>query len=132
MASGEQVIGGWELLLPGVVVLASGESYTSPWLYGSHGVGLDQVASRFHRYLRSRPNHPSAARPVTLNVWEAVYFNHDLGRLVELAKAAAQVGIERYVLDDGWFGQRRRDTAGLRSEERRVGKECRSRWSPYH
>ena len=113
MASGEQVIGGGELLLPGEIVLQRDEAYTSPWLYGSHGVGLDEVAHRFHRYLRSRPNHPSAARPVTLNVWEAVYFHHDLGRLVELAKAAAQVGIERYVLDDGWFGQRRRDTAGL-------------------
>ena len=113
MASGEQVIGGGELLLPGEIVLEQGEAYTSPWLYGSYGVGLDEVAHRFHRFLRSRPSHPSVARPVTLNVWEAVYFNHDLGRLVELAKAAAQVGIERYVLDDGWFGQRRRDTAGL-------------------
>jgi alpha-galactosidase len=113
MASGEQVIGGGELLLPGEIVLRDGEAYTSPWLYGSYGVGLDEVAHRFHRYLRSRPSHPSVARPVTLNVWEAVYFNHDLGRLVELARAAAQVGIERYVLDDGWFGQRRGDTAGL-------------------
>jgi alpha-galactosidase len=113
MASGEQLIGGGELLLPGEVVMGPDESYTSPWLYGSYGIGLDEVASRFHRYLRSRPQHPSTARPVTLNVWEAVYFNHDLDRLVELAKLAAQVGIERYVLDDGWFGQRRRDTAGL-------------------
>ncbi len=113
MASGEQVIGGGELLLPGEVVLRTGEAYTSPWLYGSYGVGLDEVAHRFHRYLRSRPNHPSAARPVTLNVWEAVYFNHDLDRLVELAKMGAEVGIERYVLDDGWFGARRHDTAGL-------------------
>jgi alpha-galactosidase len=113
LSSGEQVIGGGELLLPGEIVLGPGDAYTSPWLYGSYGVGLDQVAHRFHRYLRSRPTHPSAARPVTLNVWEAVYFDHDLGRLVELAKAAAGVGIERYVLDDGWFGGRRSDTAGL-------------------
>jgi alpha-galactosidase len=113
VSSGEQVIGGGELLLPGEIVLGPGEAYTSPWLYGSYGVGLDEVAQRFHRYLRSRPTHPSAARPVTINVWEAVYFDHDLDRLTELAKAAARVGIERYVLDDGWFGQRRDDTAGL-------------------
>ena len=78
LSTGEQVIGGGELLLPGEVVLAQGESYTSPWVYGSYGTGLDEVARRFHRYLRSREQHPSSDRPVTLNVWEAVYFDHDL------------------------------------------------------
>ena len=47
------------------------------------------------------------------NTWEAVYFDHDLGRLTELARLAAEVGVERYVLDDGWFRHRRDDTAGL-------------------
>jgi alpha-galactosidase len=111
--TGEQVLGGGELLLPGEVVLAAGESYTSPWLYGSWGVGLDEVARRFHRYLRSRPNHPSPERPVTINVWEAVYFDHSLEPLLELAEKAAAVGVERYVLDDGWFGSRRDDRSGL-------------------
>jgi len=113
LSSGEQVIGGGELLLPGEVVLAAGEGYTSPWLYATHGIGLDQVARRFHSYLRSRPAHPSADRPVTLNVWEAVYFDHRLEPLLELAEAAASAGVERYVLDDGWFGARRDDHAGL-------------------
>lgn len=113
LSSGEQVVGGGELLLPGEVVLADGESYTSPWLYGSYGIGLDAVARRFHRYLRSRPQHPSPRRPVTINVWEAVYFNHDLEPLIELAEKAAAVGVERYVLDDGWFGSRRDDYSGL-------------------
>ncbi|MCB0910360.1 MAG: alpha-galactosidase [Propionibacteriaceae bacterium] len=111
--TGEQVVGGGELLLPGEVVLAPGESYTSPWLYGSYGAGLDEVARRFHRYLRSRPQHPSAERPVTINVWEAVYFDHSLQPLLELAEKAAAVGVERYVLDDGWFGARRDDFSGL-------------------
>ena len=44
---------------------------------------------------------------------DAVYFDHDLDKLKALADAAAQVGIERYVLDDGWFGSRRDDTSGL-------------------
>jgi len=48
-----------------------------------------------------------------LNTWEAVYFNHDFDTLVSLAERAAAVGVERFVLDDGWFGGRRDDTAGL-------------------
>ena len=111
--TGEQVVGGGELLLPGEVTLAFGESYTSPWLYGTYGRGLDECAGRFHTFLRARPNHPSTDRPVTLNVWEAVYFDHDLPTLVELADIAAGVGVERYVLDDGWFGSRRDDHSGL-------------------
>lgn len=111
--SGEQVLGGGELLLPGEIRLGRGDSYTSPWVYGSYGVGLDAVARRFHRHLRARPQHPTSPRPVTLNVWEAVYFDHDLDRLLALADRAADVGVERYVLDDGWFGSRRDDHAGL-------------------
>jgi alpha-galactosidase len=111
--TGEQVIGGGELLLPGEIQLAEGEAYRTPWLYASYGRGLDEVARRFHRFLRSRPRHPSALRPVTINVWEAVYFDHRLDRLVDLAERAAALGVERYVLDDGWFGARRNDRAGL-------------------
>jgi alpha-galactosidase len=111
--TGERVLGGGELLLPGEMVLGPGETYDSPWLYGAHGTGLDRVAGRFHRHLRSRPQPVDADRPVTLNVWEAVYFDHDLDRLLDLADRAAAIGVERYVLDDGWFGARRDDSAGL-------------------
>ncbi|MCC2334857.1 alpha-galactosidase [Cellulomonas wangsupingiae] len=108
------LLGGGELLEPGEVRLAPGRSYTSPWVYASYGAqGLDALAARFHAWLRARPQHPSSPRPVTLNTWEAVYFEHDLGRLVELADAAAAVGAERFVLDDGWFGSRRDDSRGL-------------------
>jgi alpha-galactosidase len=111
--TGEQVLAGGELLLPGEVALETGETYTSPWLYGTYGHGLDECAGRFHRFLRARQQHPSPERPVTLNVWEAVYFDHDLDSLLELAEIAAAVGVERYVLDDGWFGSRRDDYSGL-------------------
>jgi alpha-galactosidase len=111
--TGDQRIGGGELLLPGEVRLAPGESYGTPWVYGSFGDGLDEVARRFHRHLRSRPRPVDTARPVTLNVWEAVYFDHDQARLLDLAERAAAAGVERYVLDDGWFGSRRDDTSGL-------------------
>ena len=114
LAGGEQVVGGGELLLPGEVVLEAGASYETPWVYAAYGVGLDEVARRFHRFLRARPQHPGPDRPVTINVWEAVYFDHqNHDKLVELARLAASVGVERYVLDDGWFGARRDDTAGL-------------------
>ncbi|ALE06984.1 alpha-galactosidase [Arthrobacter sp. ERGS1:01] len=102
-----------ELLLPGEVVLAPGGSYSTPWALGSWGHGLDQLSSRFHEDLRDRPVHPSRPRPVTLNTWEAVYFDHDLATLRTLAEKAAAIGVERFVLDDGWFLGRRDDTAGL-------------------
>ncbi|GAA0925946.1 alpha-galactosidase [Pseudonocardia zijingensis] len=114
LSTGAAVLGGGELLLPGEVRLAAGESYTGPWVYAAHSTaGLDGVAARFHTMLRARPHHPANPRPVVMNTWEAVYFDHDLERLVELARVAADVGAERYVLDDGWFRHRRDDTAGL-------------------
>ncbi len=113
LSTGSQVVGGGELLLPGEVLLQEGSSYRSPWVYGAYGDGLDDQAHRFHRYLRARPTHPARPRPVTLNVWEAVYFDHHLDRLIGLADRAAAVGVERYVLDDGWFAGRRDDTRGL-------------------
>lgn len=113
VSSGSQVIGGGELLLPGEIRLERGEQYTGPWVYAAYGAGLDDQARRFHRYLRARPQHPNSERPMTINVWEAVYFDHNLPRLLDLADRAAALGVERYVLDDGWFRGRRDDTAGL-------------------
>lgn len=102
-----------ELLLPGEVILASGQSYRTPWALGSWGDGLTELSARFHDELRARPHHPSRPRPVTLNTWEAVYFDHDQDRIDALLTNAAAVGVERFVLDDGWFLGRRDDTAGL-------------------
>ncbi|WP_439593424.1 alpha-galactosidase [Microbacterium sp.] len=111
--TGEQVLGGGEVLLPCEIVLAPGGSYESPWFYGAYGEGMDAVAHRFHAHLRGRADAPGPDRPVTLNVWEAVYFRHDAEELIALADKAAAIGIERFVLDDGWFGARRHDRAGL-------------------
>ncbi|MFD6178566.1 MULTISPECIES: alpha-galactosidase [unclassified Isoptericola] len=111
--TGVRQLGGGELLLPGEVRLAEGESYETPWLYASYAVGLDRVAHRFHDHLRARASHVDSRRPVTLNVWEAVYFDHQPERLIGLAELAAEVGVERFVLDDGWFGGRRNSRAGL-------------------
>ena len=108
-----RLLRGGERLLPGEVVLEPGESYGSPWLVGTWGAGLDQASTRIHDMLRARPQHPRRPRPVLLNTWEATYFDHDLEHLLALAERAAQVGVERFVLDDGWFGRRRDDTRGL-------------------
>jgi alpha-galactosidase len=106
-------LGGGELLLPGEVRLASGESYASPWVYVAAAAdGLDGLAAVWHAQQRSQPAHPPH-QPVVLNVWEAVYFDHDLPRLIAIADRAARIGVERFVLDDGWFMARRDDTVGL-------------------
>ncbi|MEV6242252.1 alpha-galactosidase [Lentzea sp. NPDC051838] len=105
------VLGGGELLLPGEITLGSGESYESPYVYAAYSSeGIDGISAAFHRQLRERSLRP---RPVVLNTWEAVYFDHDLARLTSLADTAAAVGVERFVLDDGWFRHRRDDSAGL-------------------
>lgn len=110
---GFQGLLGGEMLYPGEIVLGYGESYTTPWIVGTWGDGLDDAAGRIHDYLRALLSHPQTARPVTLNAWEAVYFDHSLQRLLPIVEAAAEVGVERFVLDDGWFGSRRDDTSGL-------------------
>jgi alpha-galactosidase len=112
-SEGTAIIGGGELLLSGEIILAPGESYETPVLFGGQGDGLDEVSAQFHGYLRARPQHPRSTRRIALNTWEAVYFDHDLDTLITLADRAAAIGMERYILDDGWFLGRRRDDAGL-------------------
>ena len=111
---GSSVIGLGELLEPGEIVLGAGEEYVTPAVYAAFSTdGLDGLSDRLHRCIRARPSHPRRPRPVVLNTWEAVYFDHRLDRLTRLADVAAAVGVERFVLDDGWFLHRRDDTAGL-------------------
>ncbi|MDR2973970.1 MAG: alpha-galactosidase [Propionibacteriaceae bacterium] len=108
------VLGAGESLASGEVRLADGQAYTAPTVvFVWSDQGLDGLADRLHRRLRARPSHPRSPRPVTLNTWEAVYFDQDLTRLTPLVQRAAQVGVERVVLDDGWFLGRRDDRAGL-------------------
>lgn len=111
--TGEAFLGGGELFLPGEGIIGAGDEVTSPWVIGSWGHGLNELSRRFHVEMRHRATHPRRPRPVTLNTWEAVYFDHRLDTLTALADRAAQVGVERFVLDDGWFVGRRDDTAGL-------------------
>ncbi|MEO0379047.1 MAG: alpha-galactosidase, partial [Pseudomonadota bacterium] len=78
--------------------------------------GLNGCAVAFQRHLRDRIvtfPRPDVARPVHYNCWEAVYFNHNLNELKDIADRAAALGAERFVLDDGWFGNRDDDTQAL-------------------
>lgn len=111
---GSTRIGAGELLLPGEVVLEPGASYDAPEVFAVYSsAGLDGVADVFHDWMRARPQHPQRPRPITINVWEAVYMDHRFEKLEQLADVCKEIGVERYVLDDGWFGARRDDHAGL-------------------
>ncbi|MFK7920154.1 MAG: alpha-galactosidase [Ilumatobacter sp.] len=114
LPDGRRYVQGGELLHPGEIVLEAGESYSTPDVLGAYSPeGLTPATWQFHQAVRALEVHPSTARPVLLNTWEAVYFDHQTEKLQALADAAADLGIERFVLDDGWFGSRRDDTKGL-------------------
>lgn len=103
-------------LMPGEVQLSCGESFSTPWLYLSHSDnGLTKMSQQFHDYVREQIiEWPQIKpRPVHLNTWEAVYFRHDLEELKALANRAASTGVERFILDDGWFRGRNNDKAAL-------------------
>ena len=114
-----------ELLLPGEVCLQPGEAYSTPVVVGAYSTsGFTPASWVMHRDVRNVSGHnssswpqspvsPPKVRKVLLNTWEATYFDHDTEKLKALADAAADIGIERFVLDDGWFGSRRHDHAGL-------------------
>ena len=89
---------------------------TAPLYLTYSDTGLNGCAVSFQRHLRDRivtwPK-PDTPRPVHYNCWEAVYFDHDWSVLTDIADRAAALGAERFVLDDGWFGQRDDDTSSL-------------------
>jgi alpha-galactosidase len=113
MPDGRRYVQAGELLHPGELCLEPGDSYHAPTVLGVYGKGITPASWGFHRWIRRAPAAPATSRPVLLNTWEAVYFDHDTERLKALASAAAALGVERFVLDDGWFGSRRDDTSGL-------------------
>jgi alpha-galactosidase len=106
-----------EWLAPGEGRLAPGETLRTPEMIASLSTaGTNGLAANFHAELRSRLGWPGGRmrpRPVHLNTWEAFYFDVQPAKVMELADAAAAVGIERFVLDDGWFPGRDHDRAGL-------------------
>lgn len=102
--------------LPGEQILAPGAVLESPPLHAAATEdGMGALSARFHDVVRSMVAlpRPQTPRPVHFNSWEAVYFDLSVPVLKELADAAAAVGAERFVVDDGWFAGRVNDRAGL-------------------
>ncbi len=82
--------------------LHSGNAF---WAFSQHG--LNDLAFHYQQMVKDhivKLPDPKAVRHVNYNCWEAIYFDHDIDRLKALATSAANVGAERFVLDDGWFG----------------------------
>ncbi len=78
--------------------------------------GFNQLSKHFHDFVNQHitPRQFShVTRPVVLNSWEAFYFNFNQSKLLKLAKQAIELGVELFVLDDGWFGHRDDDTSSL-------------------
>ena len=82
-----------ELLHPGELTLPPGGRYATPPVFAVHSTtGLGPASRQFHAVVRSSPAHRDRPRPVVLNTWEAVYFDHDFDKLIRLAERAAAVG----------------------------------------
>jgi alpha-galactosidase len=97
---------------PGEIRLAPGEQLATPELIVAVGTrGFDGLRACLHKLARKRSRQ--VFRPVHFNTWEARYFDLNEDALVALAKDAAALGAERFVLDDGWFSGRRDDTTSL-------------------
>lgn len=98
-------------------ILHPGESLNTPHFYAGFTVGGQGEASRIlHRFQLAEilPTHPDPKpRPVIYNSWEATEFAVDIAGQSTLADKAAALGVERFVMDDGWFGARNTDHAGL-------------------
>jgi alpha-galactosidase len=78
--------------------------------------GLGELSDAYHRLFRERLARGSwrdKPRPIVINNWEATYFDFDEPKLLAIAKAARDMGIEMFVLDDGWFGRRDDDSSSL-------------------
>jgi alpha-galactosidase len=98
--------------------LAPGERHVTPGLiFGACADGLGGASRRMHaflcRHVLPRTSPPEPVRPVLYNSWEASYFELSHDSQVALARRAAAIGVELFCVDDGWFGARRSDRAGL-------------------
>ena len=97
--------------------LRPGEAFETPEAVLSFSDrGLNGLSENFHSFVNNdivRGDWKNAERPVLLNNWEAHFFKFTHGKLIRLARRAKSLGAELFVLDDGWFGERISDAAGL-------------------
>ena len=97
--------------------LETGESFQTPeavMVYSSAGLG--DMSRTFHELYRTRlvrGTYRDQVRPILVNNWEATYFDFNEEKILEIAEVGREVGIELFVLDDGWFGKRDDDRSSL-------------------
>ena len=78
--------------------------------------GLTSLSHLYHKLIRyhvCRGKYKTSRRPILINNWEATYMNFNGDKIIDIAKQAAELGVEMLVLDDGWFGNRNSDNSGL-------------------
>lgn len=97
--------------------LASKESFQTPEVVCVYSnCGLNGLSDTFHKLYRerlARGEYRYKERPILINNWESMYFDFTETKLVEFAKKAKKIGVELFVLDDGWFEDRNSDTTSL-------------------
>ncbi|EOU1646959.1 alpha-galactosidase [Clostridium perfringens] len=98
-------------------LLESKEEFQAPevvLVYSSKGLnGMSQVYHNLYRKRLCRGNYRDKVRPILINNWEATYFDFNEVKIKEIAKEASKLGMELFVLDDGWFGNRNDDKSSL-------------------
>ena len=97
--------------------LGAGETFTTPQVALCYSaVGLGGLSRGFADFLREcviDPKYAKESRPVLVNNWEATYFDFNYEKLFPIIDEAAKLGIDTFVLDDGWFGKRNWDDSSL-------------------
>lgn len=115
-SDGRRLLQAGEWLIPGEIILAKGQVYTTPELLATYSPkGINGIRNASHRYVREQviPFDRAKVRPVHLNTWEGIYFDHDPEYICEMATQAAAIGVERFIIDDGWFKGRNDDKSSL-------------------
>lgn len=98
-------------------VLEEGQEFITPevvMVYSNEGIG--KMTRTFHDLYRNnliRGKYKDKKRPILINNWEATYFDFNNEKIKEIAKESSKLGIELFVLDDGWFGERNNDDCSL-------------------
>ena len=97
--------------------LGAGERFVAPQAVMTFSQqGINGMAANFHDFVNRHivpKNFRNVQRPVVLNNWEATFFDFNRSKILSMARKAADLGVEMFVLDDGWFGKRNDDRAGL-------------------
>ncbi len=97
--------------------LENGESFETPeavMVYSAKGLGgMSRIYHKLYRTRLCRGKYRDSERFVLINNWEATYFDFNEEKLVKIAEKAKEIGVDTFVLDDGWFGNRMTDNAGL-------------------